>query len=175
MAFSAILTPFVGKFQLAVSACVYAMQVLQEMERIVLVSAKQLSKLYQAKDNVHTKHTKLNATKKRQLILKIWIDYVCNFKLEICHIFIITMNAPGYTFSTVVHSAYPQQYVSFPDATGLITFVLAGCKLNKYSIIGLVCRRVLRLGDMGFWDHNTFPGNCPLTPPLSQYSSLSGM
>lgn len=51
MAFSAILTPFARKFQLAVSECVYAMQVLSEMGRIVLVSAKQLSKLY-AKRNL---------------------------------------------------------------------------------------------------------------------------
>lgn len=39
----------------------------------------------------------------------------------------------------------------FADATGLITFALAGCKLNQYSIIGLVCCGFLRPGDMGFW------------------------
>lgn len=40
------------------------------MERIVLVSAKQLSKPYQTKLNVHTKHTKLNATEKGRYDIK---------------------------------------------------------------------------------------------------------
>ena len=37
----------------------------------------------------------------------------------------------------------------FADATGLITFALAGCKLNKYSIIGLVC---VDFSVQGTWD-----------------------
>ena len=61
----------------------------------------------------------------------------------------------------------------FPDATGLITFALAGCKLNKYSIFGLVCRGFLRPVDIGFWDHYTFLGNSPPTPLLTQHFALS--
>ena len=112
----------------------------------------------QTKFIVSTKHTKLNATKKGRHDIKRFLSTVCNFykfitnwvKLEICHIFIITMN-----LATLLEFLYTQvthdNMSPFPDATGLITFVLAGCKLNKYSLMGLVCRRVIRSRDMVFW------------------------
>ena len=61
----------------------------------------------------------------------------------------------------------------FADATGLITFALAGCKLNKYSIIVLVCRGLLCPRDMRFWVYYTFPGQSPPTSPLTQHFALS--
>ena len=87
------------------------------------------------------------------------------------HIFIINMNLATlliFSYTQLTHS----DMSPFADATGLITFALAGCKLNKYSIIVLVCRGLLCPGDMGFWGHYTFLRNSPPTLPLTQHFCL---